>query len=74
MDIYENVNFIRLMEPVLSVVYESRHAGLANLVVQTSEGIQNVIFNLMNTSVVWLLQHSELHDPSLHKSQELTFM
>lgn len=42
---------------------------LANPDVQMSEGIQNVIFNLMNTSVVWFLQHPELNDPCLPKAQ-----
>lgn len=42
--------------------------------VQMTEGIQNVIFNLMNTSAVWLLQHPERNDPSLPKAQKLTFM
>lgn len=37
-----------------------------------SEGIQNVIFNLMNTSVVCLLQHPERNDPSLPEAQKLT--
>lgn len=65
-DIYENVN-IRSMEPVLWK-YRGRHSGLAKPKVQMSEGIQNVVFNLMNTSVVWVLQHAEATELSLPKA------
>lgn len=42
---------------VLAKVYSSK----------VSEGIQNVIFNPTNTSVVWVLKHTELTELSLPK-------
>lgn len=66
-DIYENVN-IRLMEPVFVDV--KRKAFRVGQGSDVSEGIQNVIFNLMNTSVVRMLQHTELTEMSLPKAEE----